>query len=105
MIDRIDMINESKKLLDDNFSLINKNMSKFIVETNQVLKKMRNKRHKKMNDSFNMNNYNNIFSENNNNYYGNNDMFIERNNLNNIDKEEDFVRKVYSVLINLQKIY
>ena len=58
-----------------------------------------------MNDSFNMNNYNNIFNENNNNYYGNNDMFIERNNLNNIDKEEDFVRKVYSVLINLQKIY
>ena len=105
MIDRIDMINESKKLLDDNFSLINKNMSNFIVEINQVLKKMRNKRHKKMNDSFNMNNYNNIFSENNNNYYGNNDMFIERNNLNNIDKEEDFVRKVYSVLINLQKIY
>ena len=60
LCDRIDMINESKKLLDDNFSLINKNMNNFIVEINQILKKMKIRRNKNINDAINNNNNYNI---------------------------------------------
>ena len=41
--DRIDMINESKKILDYNLSLVNENLNIFVNDINQIFKKMKNK--------------------------------------------------------------
>ena len=41
--DRIDMINESKKILDYNLSLANENLNIFVNDINQIFKKMKTK--------------------------------------------------------------
>ena len=47
LCDRIDMINESKKILDENFSLINNNLNIFLTDIKQIFTKMKNIRTKK----------------------------------------------------------
>ena len=86
LCDRIDMINESKKILDDNFSLINKNLNIFITDIKQIFKKIKNLRIQKANEVFNQNNINNIYEQNIN--YNNNKIFSENNilDVNNYDE-------------------
>ena len=110
LCDRIDMISESKKILDDNFSLINNNLSIFITDVKQVFKKMKSIRIQRINEAFNKTkkiedmklngNFinNNIFSENNILNINNNDNYANNNYFNdiNINDEDNFVRKVLS---------
>ena len=51
--DRIDMINESKKILDDNLSLVNKNINIFISDVKIAFKKMKIIRNQKINQALN----------------------------------------------------
>ena len=51
--DRIDMINESKKILDDNLSLVNKNINIFISDVKITFKKMKIIRNQKINQALN----------------------------------------------------
>ena len=112
LCDRIDMITESQKLLDDNFSLINNNINIFISEAKQIFRKIKILRVKKITETINNNNnylgqINNIinnnkeFSDNNeshiNNYNRNDNINISKNYLfKSIDNENDITRKVLS---------
>ena len=110
LCDRIDMISESKKILDDNFSLINNNLSIFITDVKQIFKKMKNIRIQKINEAFNKtkkiedmevnNNYinNNIFSENNIFNINNNDNYEYNKYFSdiNFNDEDNLERKVLS---------
>ena len=111
LCDRIDMISESKKVLDDNFSLIYSNLNIFISESKQIFRKIKILKVRKITETINKNNNyleqfnnmlnNNIFSENNelniNNYNRNDYMKIQKNYLFNSKNNEDgFTRKVLS---------
>ena len=114
LCDRIDMISESKKILDDNLSLINKNLSIFITDIKQIFTKIKNIRIQKINEAFNQNINNKIYDfEKDNNIYFNNKLFYEKqnydsnnkdfnminignNNINLDDDENDIVRQVLS---------
>ena len=105
LCDRIDMINESKKILDDNLSLINKNFNIFIKEVKEVFKKMKKIRAQKIDQDFRKSSRNdnieskyikNVFSENSikdkNNKKSDNTLF---NSMDSND-EEDLVRFTHS---------
>ena len=109
LCDRIDMINESKKILDDNLSLVNKNLSIFISDVKIVFKKMKIIRTQKINQALNNVNIREkkIIHDNKNNFelksydsYRNN----KKRNIRqkylfdtiNINEENNFIRRVLS---------
>ena len=99
LCDRVDMINESKKLFNENISLINNNLNIFITDVKQIFKKMKIIRNQKINQAFNDTKKINSVKKNIKFSHENINLNSRNNNLNNNinSKNEDIlIRKVFS---------
>ena len=104
--DRIDLIIQSKKLLDDNLSLVNDNINIFMNGTNQIFKKIKTRSKQYIQEIYqkefkNNNDYNDINLNSKMNFLDNNIYLSPENKLNTNDKKL-FYRNLNNIVNNIK---
>ena len=104
--DRIDLIIQSKKLLDDNLSLVNDNINIFMNGTNQIFKKIKTRSKQYIQEIYqkefkNNNDYNDINLNSKMNFLDNNIYLSPVNKLNTNEKKL-FYRNLNNIVNNIK---
>ena len=104
--DRIDLIIQSKKLLDDNLSLVNDNINIFMNGTNQFLKKIKTRSKQYIQEIYqkefkNNNDYNDINLNSKMNFLDNN-IYLSPDNKLNTNEKKLFYRNLNNIVNNIK---
>ena len=104
--DRIDLIIQSKKLLDDNLSLVNDNINIFMNGTNQFFKKIKTRSKQYIQEIYqkefkNNNDYNDINLNSKMNFLDNN-IYLSPNNKLNTNEKKLFYRNLNNIVNNIK---
>ena len=104
--DRIDLIIQSKKLLDDNLSLVNDNINIFMNGTNQIFKKIKTRSKQYIQEIYqkefkNNNDYNDINLNSKMNFLDNN-IYLSPDNKLNTNEKKLFYRNLNNIVNNIK---
>ena len=104
--DRIDLIIQSKKLLDDNLSLVNDNINIFMNSTNQIFKKIKTRSKQYIQEIYqkefkNNNDYNDINLNSKMNFLDNN-IYLSPDNKLNTNEKKLFYRNLNNIVNNIK---
>ena len=104
--DRIDLIIQSKKLLDDNLSLVNDNINIFMNGTNQFFKKIKTRSKQYIQEIYqkefkNNNDYNDINLNSKMNFLDNN-IYLSPDNKLNTNEKKLFYRNLNNIVNNIK---
>ena len=104
--DRIDLIIQSKKLLDDNLSLVNDNINIFMNGTNQIFKKIKTRTKQYIQEIYqkefkNNNDYNDINLNSKMNFLDNN-IYLSPDNKLNTNEKKLFYRNLNNIVNNIK---
>ena len=104
--DRIDLIIQSKKLLDDNLSLVNDNINIFMNSTNQIFKKIKTRSKQYIQEIYqkefkNNNDYNDINLNSKMNFLDNN-IYLSSDNKLNTNEKKLFYRNLNNIVNNIK---
>ena len=104
--DRIDLIIQSKKLLDDNLSLVNDNINIFMNGTNQFFKKIKTRTKQYIQEIYqkefkNNNDYNDINLNSKMNFLDNN-IYLSPDNKLNTNEKKLFYRNLNNIVNNIK---
>ena len=104
--DRIDLIIQSKKLLDDNLSLVNDNINIFMNGTNQIFKKIKTRSKQYIQEIYqkefkNNNDYNDINLNSKMNFLDNN-IYLSPDNKLNTNEKKLFYRNLNNIVSNIK---
>ena len=104
--DRIDLIIQSKKLLDDNLSLVNDNINIFMNSTNQIFKKIKTRSKQYIQEIYqkefkNNNDYDDINLNSKMNFLDNN-IYLSPDNKLNTNEKKLFYRNLNNIVNNIK---